>query len=193
MHLEAEQDVMWVEGIHSGRHMWLYDTDVFNRWDVLEIAIIEKGGKNNKVGWKPEKLCHTFWWREQNPGGDKSGKAWCPGTSQVQGWRPCESWPPHGEEEGTASETKGVQGSGEQRNLICLWTESAFEGLGKGLPLKDAISPSGFCRAGTDQLMKQWILLEKLGLWSWTLSKMLTSPSGYWHLSTGMEATADIP
>lgn len=48
--------------------MWLYDTDVFNRWDVLEIAIIERGGKNNKVGWKPEKLCHTFWWREQNPG-----------------------------------------------------------------------------------------------------------------------------
>lgn len=48
--------------------MWLYDTDVFNRWDVLEIAIIERGGKNNKVGWKPEKSCHTFWWREQNPG-----------------------------------------------------------------------------------------------------------------------------
>lgn len=76
---------------------------------------------------------------------------------------------------------------------MCLWTESAFEGLGKGLPLKDAISPGGFCTAGMGQLMKQWILLEKLGLWSWDLSKILTSLSRYWHLSTGMEATADTP
>lgn len=177
--------------------MWLYETDVFNRWDVLEIAIMERGGKNNKVGWKPEKSCHTFWWREQNPGKvveaievqrpDVLGQVRYKGEDRVRAGRPQRG------EEGTESERQGVQGSGEQGNLMCLWTESAFEGLRKGLPLKDAISPSGFCRAGTGQLMKQWMLLEKLGLWSWTLSKMLTSPSRYRHLSTGMEATADTP
>lgn len=46
---------MWAEGVHSGRHMWLYGIDVFNLWDVLRIVSRERGGKNGKVGRKSEK------------------------------------------------------------------------------------------------------------------------------------------
>lgn len=58
-HLEAEQDEMRVAVVHSGRHIQLYGTDVFNRWDALEIAILERRRENSKVGWKSEKSCHT--------------------------------------------------------------------------------------------------------------------------------------
>lgn len=40
---------MRVEGGHSDRHMWLYGIDVFNQWDVLGMARIEREGENSKV------------------------------------------------------------------------------------------------------------------------------------------------
>ena len=75
--------------------------------------------------------------------------------------------PCKGREGSLASERKGGVGGREFTHAY---------GLGEGLPLKGSLSPGNQCRGGMEELVRKRALLDELGLWSWTLSKVLTAP-----------------
>lgn len=108
----------------------------------------------------------------------------CKGANRVRAGHP-------GQKGGAASERKGLQGVEGREMEFTYGLSQHFDVWGKGLPQKGPISPGDLCREEMEQLMKQWVLLEKPGLWSWTLLKMLLLHSSSWQLPTGMEAAAD--
>lgn len=122
----------------------------------------------------------------KSSGRDRSRKAWCTGARWVQVWRPCETGYCKEGKGRTALERKGVQGV-EGREMACAYGPHQHCSVwGKAQPLKGSISSDGLCRRGVEEVVRLWVLLEKLDLWSWTLSKFLIAPPNvlvafYWH------------
>lgn len=144
--------------------------------------------KREKQGW-PEawKITSCLLAEGEEPrksnGENGRRKLWCTGANQVQEWRPCENWPLEREGEKDSSWKKwwGVGAAG--RGIVYAY------GLGEGLLLQGSLSPGNQCR----ELVRKRVLLDELGLWSWTSQMFLLLHPRDWWLSTSVEITAHIP